>query len=65
MHALGVLPNRHGDIGDVGGQRVRPVMTVVVAARRPVLAAHVDRDHPPAGRRQRPEHGQESSLLPV
>jgi hypothetical protein len=62
MHALIVLPDCHRDVGDIGGKRVRPVMTVVVAARRLVLAAHVDRDHPAADRRQRPEHGQEVFL---
>ena len=53
MHALFVLVNCLGDADDVGGECVRPVVTVVGTAGGLVLTAHVDRGHPAASRRER------------
>jgi hypothetical protein len=62
LHALVVLPDGHGDVGNVGGERIRPVVTVVVAAGRLILAAHVDRNDAAAGCRDWLEHSQEVFL---
>jgi len=62
VHAPAVRPDGGGEPGQVRGQRIRRIVTVAGFARRLVLPAHVDRDHPAARRGQRLEHGKEVFL---
>jgi hypothetical protein len=59
VQPLAVVGQRADDRGDVGGQLIGRVTVRARGALALVLPAHVDGDHPAAGRRERPQHRDE------
>jgi hypothetical protein len=62
VQALAVAGDDADDRGDVGGQLTGRVAACTRGALALVLPAHVDSDHPAAGRRERLQHRDEIFL---